>query len=259
MCSLYAYVLLSTALSYASSCPVPTTVASTVVHWVWCLCYLVQIGSAVAVFVILGMSASKFNLLLAGDCAALVQGRSLGGAGGCFAFLFCVVWLYRDNDYDDDECPWGPLIVGAISGAIIGILMGYICDGHTVPNVFTFLTFVFHPVMVALMANVFVGCEVLEVAEAVGKEEQHTPGAQSCVLWDSCGQVRPGSASSTSPFRSQLQSSLPCWHYSSAQGSSAGQRHSGSPPAHCHGVCAGSHGLRAHRDTGIGRRATRST
>ena len=81
MCSIYLFALLSMALSYASAVPTPSTKFSAALYWLWCLCYLVQVASAVAVITILGMSAVRLNEHV-GDCAAPVDGVHLGLAGG---------------------------------------------------------------------------------------------------------------------------------------------------------------------------------
>ena len=66
LCCSYAFVLLSTALSYTASVPTPNNAFSVLLFWLWSLCYLVQVFSTVAIILILYVSAKRLNDVLGG-------------------------------------------------------------------------------------------------------------------------------------------------------------------------------------------------
>jgi ankyrin repeat protein len=168
MCSIYLFALLSAALSYASACPRPSSKFSAVLYWLWCLCYFSQVISAVAVIVILGMSSVRLEALV-NSCVALVDGIAMGlaGGGGIFAILEVSLLFYGVNV---DMAPTTLATISvcfAAGSAALGAIMGAICDGRSVLGVFAFLSAPFQPTVVALMANVFVGRDLLFVAEYI--------------------------------------------------------------------------------------------
>jgi hypothetical protein len=139
------------------------------------MCYLVQVISAVAVVAILAMSAIRLGDLL-GDCAVSPDGLYVGIAGAFSAL--CASMCFTDSggisarwrkitgaeaDSTDGESS-GCWCLMAIP---FGVGMGFACGLTSVVSVFAFISSAFHPSVIALMAGVFVGRDLLFVAEHI--------------------------------------------------------------------------------------------
>ena len=161
MCGVYLYTLLATALAYASSVPVPDSALGVLLYWVWNVCYLVQVVCAVAVVVILGMSAARLHeLITAAGCSALVSGWHVGLAGASCVVLLIGIWGHEGGSSGRDHmltttgghrtpmsycCSfiWQPKPLGC--GVVLGGIMWGATTGQPLLPVYAWLASAFQP------------------------------------------------------------------------------------------------------------------